>query len=364
MKGGVLMLPDGNDYRELIEDIKRQVREAQYRAVVKVNAEMIQLYWNIGKELNEQVKYGNAFIDTLAKEIKLDSPKVKGFSARNLRYMKKFAREIEDLDFLQTVSAKLTWSHNLVLLEKLKTMEERFWYGTKAIENAWSVDVLEFQIAGRLIDRQNNPEKLQNFELRLPKPQSELAIQTMKDPYIFDFVEVRDGMIERDVENELVNHITRFLLEMGAGFAYMGHQRLLKVGDEEFFPDLLFYNTILHCYVVIDLKMKKFKPEYAGKMNFYLSVVDEQLKTEMDNPSIGLILCRDKNKVVAEYSLKDMTKPIGVSEYKLTQEIPEAFRKALPDAEAWEKHIKLPVEEEGADSTEEILQTMSAKLKN
>lgn len=339
------MLPDNNDCKGLIEEIKRKVREAQYRAMVKANGEMIQLYWSIGRELNEQVQYGNAFIDTLAKEIKLDSPNVKGFSARNLRYMKKFAKEITDLNFLQTVSAKLTWSHNLVLLEKLHSMDERFWYGIKTIENAWSVDVLEFQIAGKLMERQNNPEKVQNFDLNLPKAQSELAIQTMKDPYIFDFVEIREGMLERDIENELINHITNFLLEMGSGFAYMGHQKLLKVEEEEFFPDLLFYNTILHCYVVIDLKMKKFKPEYAGKMNFYLSVVDEQLKTETDNPSIGLILCRDKNKVVAEYSLKDMSKPIGVSEYKLTQEIPEAFRRALPDAEAWEKHIKFPVED-------------------
>lgn len=340
------MLPDNNDYKNLIEEIKNKVREAQYRAMVKVNSEMIQLYWSIGKELNEQVQYGNTFIDTLAKEIKLDSPKVKGFSARNLRYMKKFAKEITDLDFLQMVSAKLTWSHNLVLLEKLHNMDDRYWYGRKAIENAWSVDVLEFQIVGRLMDRQSNTDKVQNFEQRLPEPQSELAIQTMKDPYVFDFIEVREGMMERDVENELVNHITNFLLEMGSGFAYMGHQKVLKVEGEEFFPDLLFYNTILHCYVVIDLKMKKFKPEYAGKMNFYLSVVDDQLKAETDNSSIGLILCRDKNKVVAEYSLKDMNKPIGVSEYKLTQEIPEAFKRALPDAETWEKHIKLPIEEE------------------
>lgn len=346
------MLPENNDYKELIENIKNKVREAQYRAMLKANGEMIQLYWNIGKELNEQVRYGNAFIDTLAKEIKLDSPNIKGFSARNLRYMKKLAKEITDLDFLQTVSAKLTWSHNLVLLEKLHSMDERYWYGMKAIENAWSVNLLEVQIAGKLMERQNNPHKIHNFEQRLPEPQSELAIQTMKDPYIFDFIEVREEMIERDVEDELVKHITNFLLEMGSGFAYMGHQKVLKVEDEEFFPDLLFYNTILHCYVVIDLKMKKFKPEYAGKMNFYLSVVDEQLKTETDNPSIGLILCRDKNKVIAEYSLKDMSKPIGVSEYKLTQEIPEAFKSTFPNAEAWEKHIKLPLSEEDSADNE------------
>lgn len=346
------MLPNNNDYKDLIEDIKSKVRQAQYRAIVKANAEMIELYWTIGKMLNEQVKYGNSFIDILAKEIKLDSPKLKGFSARNLRYMKKFAKEITDKDFLQTVSANLTWSHNLILLEKLHSMEERKWYGLKAIENAWSVDILELQIANRLIDRQNKSKKIQNFELRLPEPQSELAIQTMKDPYIFDFVEFREDMVEKDVEDELINHITNFLLEMGSGFAFMGRQKLLKLENDEFFPDLLFYNTILRCYVVIELKMKKFIPEYAGKMNFYLSLVDDKLKTEKDNPSIGLILCRDKNKFVAEFSLKDMSKPIGVSEYKLMQEMPEELRKAFPDTETWEKHISFKIEEKGADDEE------------
>lgn len=342
---GVYMLPDNNEYKNLIEDIKKKVKNAQYRAMVQANAELIHLYWEIGKELGERTQYGSAFVDTLAKELKADNPNLKGFSARNLRYMKKFAKEITDENFLQTVSAKLPWSHNLVLLEKLKDMDSRWWYGCKAIENGWSVDIMEMQISTNLMERQNSLTKIQNFGNSLPKVQSELAIQTMKDPYIFDFVELREGMIERDVENELVSHITNFLLEMGNGFAYIGHQKLLKVGDDEYFPDLLFYNTILHCYVVIDLKMKKFIPEYAGKMNFYLSVVDEQLRTEGDNPSIGLILCRDKNKLVAEYSLKDMTKPIGVSEYILTEQVPEEFRKALPDADTWEKHMPLMGEE-------------------
>lgn len=340
------MIPDNNEYKAVIEDIKQKVKKAQYRAMAQANAELIKLYWDIGKELCEKTEYGNSFIDNLAKELKIDNPNIKGFSARNLRYMKKFAKEITDEHFLQTVSAKLPWSHNLVLLEKLHGMENRKWYGIKAIENGWSVDVLEMQISTNLMKRQNSPAKIQNFEKSLPATQSELAIQTMKDPYIFDFVELREGMIERDVENELIKHITNFLLEMGNGFAFIGHQKLLKVGEEEYFPDLLFYNTILHCYVVIDLKMKKFIPEYAGKMNFYLSVVDNQLKTELDNPSIGLILCRDKNKLIAEYSLKDMTKPIGVSEYILTEVIPEEFRKALPDAETWEKHMPLMEDEE------------------
>ena len=335
------MVPDNNEYKTLIEDIKIKVKRAQYRAMVSANSEMIKVYWEIGRDLSAKTQYGNSFIDNLAQELKIDNPNLKGFSARNLRYMKKFATEITDEDFLQTVSAKLTWSHNLVLIEKLKDMDSRKWYGLKTIENGWSVDVLEMQIANNLIERQTNPIKVQNFKESLPQEQSELAIQTMKDPYIFDFVELREGMIERDVENELINHITNFLLEMGNGFAYVGHQKLLKVGEDEYFPDLIFYNTLLHCFVVIDLKMKKFQPEFAGKMNFYLSVVDEQLKTDMDNPSIGLILCRDKNKLVAEYSLKDISKPIGISEYILTEQIPEEFKRALPDAEAWEKHLPL-----------------------
>jgi predicted nuclease of restriction endonuclease-like (RecB) superfamily len=212
------------------------------------------------------------------------------------------------------------------------------------LENGWSVTVLEHQIATHLFDRQEQKEKIQNFQLRLPEAQSELAIQTMKDPYIFDFVEFREDMLERDIEEELVSNITHFLLEMGSGFAYMGHQYPLTVDGEDFALDLLFYNTKLHCFVVIDLKTKKFIPEYAGKMNFYLAVIDDQLKTERDNPSIGLILCRNENKVVAEYALKDMSKPIGVSEYRFTQELPEEYKKTLPDIKEWEEHIRIDIE--------------------
>ena len=279
---------------QLITDIKDKIKAAQYRALLNVNEQLIRLYWDIGNDLNKNTAYGNKFIDTLAQEIKLAFPEAKGYSARNLRYMKRFAREITDQNFLQTVSAKLPWSHNLVLIEKLKTMESRYWYGVKAIENGWSVAVLEHQIATGLIDREQGG-KLQNFEKLLPEVQSELAIQTMKDPYIFDFV--------------------------------------------EFALDILFYNTVLHCYVVVDLKTKKFIPEYAGKMNFYLSLVDEKMKTEIDNPSIGLILCRDKNRTVAEFALKDMVKPIGVSEYRFTQELPDEIREAFPEAEKWAEHI-------------------------
>lgn len=334
------MIPDNKNYLQLVDTIKERIKSAQYKALLNVNEELIHLYWEIGSDLNLNAQYGSQFIDNLAKEIKLAMPNTKGYSARNLRYMRKFAKEIIDKDFLQTVSAKLPWSHNLVLIEKLHTMEERFWYGSKTIENGWSVSVLEHQIATKLYDRQLK-DKIQNFDLHLPAAQSELALQTMKDPYIFDFIEFREDMIERDIENELVNNITKFLLEMGSGFAYMGHQYPLKVGSEDFALDLLFYNTRLHCYVVIDLKTKKFIPEYAGKMNFYLSVIDDQLKTDSDNPSIGLILCRNENKVVAEYALKDMSKPIGVSEYRFTQELPDEFKAALPDNASWAEHIHI-----------------------
>lgn len=328
-----------NTSLQLIEGIKQKIRTTQYKAVLGANEHLITLYWEIGNDLNESVAYGNRFIDELAGEIKKAFPNIKGFSARNLRYMKKFAKEIRDKNFLQTVSAKLTWSHNIILLDKLKGMEERFWYGCKTIENGWSVTVLEHQIATKLIERSEN-KKIQNFTDRLPEEQSELAIQTMKDPYVFDFVEFQEGMLERELEDELVGNIAKLLLEMGKGFAFMGHQYPLKLGEDEFAVDLLFYNTILHCYVVVDLKTKKFIPEYAGKMNFYLTLVDDQLKTEIDNPSIGLILCRDENHMVAEFALKDISKPIGVTEYRFTQELPDEFQKAFPDMEELEKQLK------------------------
>ena len=323
---------------QLISDIKEKIKSAQYRALLNVNEQLIKLYWDIGNDLNANTFYGNKFIDTLAQEIRVTFPAAKGYSARNLRYMKRFAKEITDENFLQMVSAKLPWSHNLVLIEKLKTMEDRYWYGAKAIENGWSVTVLEHQIGTGLIDRERG-QKLHNFDKALPAVQSELAIQTMKDPYIFDFVEFDEKMKERNIEEELVKDITDFLLEMGKGFAYMGHQYPIKLGEDEFAFDILFYNTVLHCYVVVDLKTKKFIPEYAGKMNFYLSLADEKLKTRLDNPSIGLILCRDKNKTVAEFALKEMGKPIGVSEYRFTQELPEEYKNAFPDADDWAEHI-------------------------
>lgn len=241
---------------------------------------------------------------------------------------------------MQTVSAQIPWSHNVAILDKVKDSDQRIWYIKKTAENGWSHSVLIHQIESCLYERQAIAEKVSNFESRLPSPQSELAVQTMKDPYIFDFVPFKEDMIERDIERALVKDVTKLLLELGTGFAFLGNQYCINVGGDDFYIDLLFYNLNLRCYVVIELKTGDFKPEYAGQLNFYLSAVDGILKTEQDNPSVGLLLCKSKNDLVAEYSLKDMSKPIGVSEYRITSNLPTELGKQLPSIEDIQKHIQ------------------------
>lgn len=333
------MLSNQNEYIQLLSSIKNEIKTAQYKAVASANKELIILYWNIGNIILDNHIWGNKFINDLARDIKLEFSHLKGFSIRNLKYMKKFAEEFTDFEIVQTVSAQLTWSHNTTILDKIKIYEQRKWYMRKAIENGWSVRVFEHQIATRLYERQALTDKTQNFKQLLPLPQSELAIETMKDPYIFDFIEFSEDMIEADIEKQLVKNITKFLLELGAGFAFIGNQYHLEVAGEDFYIDLLFYNLKLRCYIVIDLKTGKFTPEHIGKINFYLSAVDSLLCNENDNSTIGLILCRDKNKLIAEYALKDMTKPIGVSEYKFMQELPLELQNTLPNIDDIEKRI-------------------------
>ena len=254
--------------------------------------------------------------------------------------MAKFAMAYPDRQFVQTVSAQIPWSHNTAILDKVKEPDQRVWYIQKTAENGWSHSVLIHQIESGLYERQVIAEKISNFESRLPSPQSELAIQTMKDPYIFDFIPFKEDMVERDVERALVHDVTKLLLELGTGFAFLGNQYCINVGGDDFYIDLLFYNLNLRCYVVIELKTGDFKPEYAGQLNFYLSAVDGILKKEQDNPSIGLLLCKSKNDLVAEYSLKDMSKPIGVSEYQITSNLPIELGKQLPSVEDIQKHIQ------------------------
>ena len=254
--------------------------------------------------------------------------------------MAKFAETYPDREFVQTVSAQIPWSHNIAILEKVKDPKQRVWYIQKTAENGWSHNVLVHQIESGLYQRQVLADKVTNFERRLPSPQSELAAQTIKDPYVFDFIPFREDMLERDIEQALVRDVTKLLLELGTGFAFLGNQYHLNVGGDDFYIDLLFYNLNLRCYVVIELKTGEFKPEYAGQLNFYLSAVDGILKKEQDNPSIGLLLCKSKNNVVAEYSLKDISKPIGVSEYKVTSSLPVDLEKQLPSVEDIQKRIK------------------------
>lgn len=334
------MLVNNNEYLETIESIKQEIANARYKATASVNKELIILYYNIGKIINNHKTWGNKFIESLSTDIVLEFPNSKGYSVRNLKYMAKFAELYPDEEFVQQVVAQIPWGHNIVLMDKFDDENIREWYIKKSIENGWSRNVLIHQIESGLYDRQKLAGKISNFETRLPSPQSELAVQTMKDPYIFDFIPFKEDMIETDIENALVQNVTNLLLELGTGFAFVGNQYHLNVAGDDFYIDLLFYNINLHCYVVIELKTGEFKPEYAGKLNFYLSAVDDIVKTEQDNPSIGLLLCKSKNNVVAEYSLRDMSKPIGVSEYKITSQLPETLEKQLPSVEDIQKRIK------------------------
>ncbi|MBQ2823058.1 MAG: DUF1016 family protein [Oscillospiraceae bacterium] len=334
------MLVNSNEYLEIVNNIKSNIRSAQYKAAVAANRELILLYWNIGKIINDHKSWGSKFVENLARDIKLDFPDMKGFSVRNLKYMSKLAATYDDTEFVQQVVAQIPWGHNVVVLDKINEGSQRKWYLNQIIENGWSRNILVHQIESDLYGRQVLADKISNFNNKLADTQSELAVQTMKDPYIFDFIPLKADMVERDIENELVKNVTSLLLELGKGFAFLGNQYHIEIGGEDFYLDLLFYNLNLRCYVVIELKTGEFRPEYAGKLNFYLSAVDSELKKDEDNPSIGLLLCKSKNNIIAEYTLRDMSKPIGVSEYKVTRTLPKELEETLPSEEDIQKRIK------------------------
>ena len=320
---------NSNEYITVVDNIKKEIRSAQYRTAVQANTELLRLYYSIGNEINVHKVWGNKFIENLSMDIRADYPTNKGFSVRNLKYMAKFAATYSEQEFVQQAVAQIPWGHNIVLLDKITDSEQRRWYAEACQKNGWSRNVLIHQIESGLYERQVLNSKVSNFKQRLPSPQSELATQTMKDPYVFDFIPFREDMLERDIEQALVRDVTKLLLELGTGFAFLGNQYHLNVGGDDFYIDLLFYNLNLRCYVVVELKTGEFKPEYAGQLNFYLSAVDGILKKDVDNPSIGLLLCKSKNNLVAEYSLKDISKPIGVSEYKVTSNLTGELEKQL-----------------------------------
>jgi len=331
--------PEG--YADWLADLKGRIHTAQQRATLAVNRELVLLYWQIGRDIlarQAEQGWGAKVIDRLAHDLRAAFPDMKGFSPRNLKYMRSFAEAWPDAEFVQGVLAQLPWYHQLALLDKLPGPETRRWYAAKAIEHNWSRNILVMQIETRLIERSG--QAVTNFPVSLPKPQSDLARESLKDPYRFDFLGLTDEAQEREIEHGLVKHVTEFLLELGAGFAFVGRQVLLDVGGDEFFIDLLFYHLKLRCYVVIELKGGKFKPEHLGQLGFYLTAVDRQVKNEHDNPTIGLLLCKTKNKIVAEYALGDKTQPMGVAEYKLLESLPAELQTSLPSIEQIEREIE------------------------
>lgn len=334
------IVPLPPDYAAWLTELKARIHTAQQRATLAVNQELVLLYWQIGHDIlarQGREGWGTKVIDRLAQDLRSAFPDMKGFSPRNLKYMRAFAQAWSDGAFVQGVLAQLPWYHQLALLDKLQTPLERQWYAAKAIEHNWSRNILVMQIESRLLERSG--QAVTNFQASLPQPQSDLARESLKDPYRFDFLGLTEQAQEREIENALVRHVTEFLLELGAGFAFVGRQVLLEVGGEDFFIDLLFYHLKLRCYVVIELKAAAFKPEHLGQLGFYLTAVDREIKSEDDQPTIGLLLCRTKNKVVAEYALGDKTQPMGIAEYRLMQSIPAELKTSLPSIEAIEQAL-------------------------
>ena len=310
------------DFKNTITKIKSEIRTTQIKTMQHANSELIKMYFRIGKILAENSGYGNKFIQNISTEIKLEFPGLTGFGERNLKYMQLFYREYKNDEKVQQLAAQLPWWHNVILMERVKNIEDRKLYMEASLKNGWSRNILAMQIEADYHKRIGNSTN--NFKAVLPSADSDMVNNTLKDPYIFDFLTLKDGYKEKELEESMIERIRDVLLELGNGFAYVGNQYKISVGDEDYFIDLLFYHLKLKCYVVVELKATKYIPEFAGKMNFYLSAIDDTIKDESDNPTIGLILCKEKNKFTAQYSLKDINKPIGVSSYKLTKYLPSA----------------------------------------
>lgn len=327
-------------YLPILEELKKEIRQARLRASILVNRELLGIYYRIGKTILEQQKqqgWGSKIIERISNDLHYEFPDMQGLSARNLKYMRKFADTYPDFSIVQATLAQLTWYHHLTLLDKVKNEEERLFYIHETAQQGWSRDVMVNQIESGYWLRKGKIAS--NFDRTLPDFQSDLAKQAFKDPYRFDFLALADNYKEKDLENGLIEHITTFLLELGKGFAYVGKQHLIEVDNREFFIDLLFYHLTLRCYVVIELKAVDFEPEFVGKLNFYLSAVDDQLRHPTDQPSIGLLICRHKSKFMAEYALRDIQKPIGISEYSLTEALPENLKSTLPSIEEIENNL-------------------------
>lgn len=330
-----------DSYRQFLQSLKERIRSAQVKAALAVNQELILLYWQIGREIldrQQQEGWGTKVIDRLARDLKRDFPNMTGFSARNLKYMRAFADAYPDGQLVQQVFSQIPWGHNVRLLDGVKDPEERLWYAQQTIEHGWSRNILLTHI-----DQQLHKQKsaaITNFERTLPPDQSDLAKNLLKDPYNFDFLTLAADAQERDLEKSLLMHIRDFLLELGVGFAFVGSQYPIQVGNREYAIDLLFYHLKLRCFVVIDLKLGEFEPEFSGKMNFFVSAVDDLLRHADDQPTIGMILCKSNDATVAEYSLRDVNKPIGVAIHRLGRQLPENLQGTLPTVEELEQQLE------------------------
>ena len=381
-------------YGQILQDLKEKIRQARLRASVVVNAQLLQVYWEIGQTILEQQKksgWGAKVIKQLSADLKAEFPDMKGFSERNLVYMQTFAsaypgftqppvaqimqalpaqlQQVENqtsgitqpvVAQLGKLAGQLPWAHNIVLLDKLPTAQERLFYAQKCIQNGWSKAVLIHQIESGLITRQG--KAITNFEQTLPKYQSDLARETFKNPYLFDFLGIEEEVHERELEKALIQHIKKFLLELGRGFAFVGNQHNLVVNGDDFFLDLLFYNYQLHCFVVFELKVGDFMPEYAGKLNFYINTIDQQIKGEDDKPTIGVLLCKTPNETVVKFALTGIQSPIGVAEYELINTLPKQLKAQMPTVEELEAELEKELQENMSE-VERILKLVKEKVK-
>lgn len=367
-----------NDYSRWLAELKQGIRQCQIKAALTINRDLLYLYWLLGKEIvykQESASWGDGFIARLSKDLSAEFPEMKGWSERNLRRIRKWhqtysehfeiwtqlvsnlsqtSEQTSSVFKLLSLSTESTfqqisqqqvdffsipWGHHVVIMQKCKDWNEASYYIMQTVENKWSRSALEWQIESKLFERQG--KAITNFSSTLPAHQSDLAKQITKDPYVIDLMGVRQEMTEREIESYLNSHISQYLLELGKGFTYYGHQVKVKAGNDEFYIDQLFYHVQLHCYVVVELKATKFKPEHIGQLNFYVSAVDAQLKSELDNPTIGLLICKDKNDIVAEYSLRNVVSPIGVSSLKIYNNLMEKYKSTLPSIEEIEESFKL-----------------------
>lgn len=330
------------EYIIWVNELKDKIQSSQLKAALSVNTELLNLYWELGKSISEKIKktdWGSSVVETLSKDLQKELPNQKGFSRTNLFSMKKWYEFYSvsgiELNKVQQLVGQIPWGHNVMIISKVASIEEAFFYCQKVLENNWSRSVMTHQIELGLFNRTG--KAVTNFNQVLPEPHSELANETLKDPYKLDFLTLQENALEKDIEAQLVQHITSFLLELGAGFSFVGRQVSIKIDNRDFYLDLLFYHIKLKCYVIVELKSVEFKAEFAGKMNLYLSAVDDMLKTEEENPTIGLLLCKSKSKVIAEYALRGMSQPIGVAEYELSKAFSKNMKANLPTIEEIEQ---------------------------